>query len=315
MPSGWQAQVGIVPAPAVEGDFASTNPRFTLDAGPGGLVTGSVGATVGRFAWATYQEADADNAPAIVNNFGFGPVSGFIHREQQALITQFLADAAMVIPQGFPVTLMTGGDFWVKNAGTTQALVGQKAYASLSNGTVNFAATGAPSTASINGSIASNSANTFVGSVAGNLLTVTSVVSGTILNGMVLSGGSVATNSTVIAQLTGSTGLVGTYSLNIDEQSTTPTTLTLNFGVLTVGTLTSGTIVNGGIVAGGTATAGTYIIGFGTGTGGTGTYFVTPSQTTTAAALTVASNVETKWYAFSSGLTGELVKISDHASG
>src|SRR6266446_4917222 len=249
--SGWQTQVGIVPAPAVEGDFASSNPRFTVEAGPSGLVSGSFGCVVARFAWATYQAADADNAPAIVNNFGTGPVTGFVHREQQGLITVFLGHNTQVVPQGFPVTLYNGGDFWVTNNGTSQVVLGNKAYAKLSDGTVHFAATGAPSTASINGSIATNTANTFTGSISGNLLTVTAVSSGTILPGMVLSGGSVATNTTIVAQLTGSTGLVGTYSVNINEQSTTPTTLTLNFGILSVGTLTSGTIVNGGIVSGG----------------------------------------------------------------
>jgi len=54
-------------------------------------------------------------------------IGGFVHREQQGLNTTFLSDAGMTIPQGFIVTLMTGGDYWVVNDGTTEALRGQKA--------------------------------------------------------------------------------------------------------------------------------------------------------------------------------------------
>jgi hypothetical protein len=34
---GFQTVVNTQPAPAVEGDFCNTNPRFSVDAGPGGL--------------------------------------------------------------------------------------------------------------------------------------------------------------------------------------------------------------------------------------------------------------------------------------
>src|ERR1700731_730020 len=149
---GFQQQAFPQPSMAVAGDFCSQNPYFTYDAGPGGLVAGVGGVAVGRFAW-TYPPADPDGTPSIVQSFGNGPVAGFVHREQQALITIYLQDATQFIAQGYEMALMTGGDFWVVNDGTTQALTkgqGQaamKAYANLSTGKVSFAATGAPTNA------------------------------------------------------------------------------------------------------------------------------------------------------------------------
>ena len=80
---GFQKQVNSTPAPAVAGDFASSNPRATVDAGQGGLVAGLTGVVVGQFAWVdpadgvtTYNRGTAGVMPA-----------GFVHRDQQGLIT------------------------------------------------------------------------------------------------------------------------------------------------------------------------------------------------------------------------------------
>ena len=80
------SQVQVQPAIGVEGDFCDSNPRFTVDAGPGGMVSGPSGVYVGRFAWAI-APLDSDGTPATVSNSGWGPVTGFVHREQQGLIT------------------------------------------------------------------------------------------------------------------------------------------------------------------------------------------------------------------------------------
>ncbi|MGF6604588.1 hypothetical protein P3T23_009344 [Paraburkholderia sp. GAS448] len=136
---GFQTQVYYQPSPAVEGDFASVNPRASVLAGPGSLVAGPNGVTVGRFAWATSTgqedissgEVDFYN---LVSSSGTGPPSGFVHRNQQALITQWLAEATMVIPGGLPVTLFSAGDFWARNAGNAATVVNQKVFADLGNG-------------------------------------------------------------------------------------------------------------------------------------------------------------------------------------
>lgn len=318
--AGFQTSVGTVPAPAVEGDFASTNPRFTVNAGPGGLVAGADGVIVGHFAWASYEGIDADNAPSIVNSFGAGVPTGFMHREQQALIATYLDGSSMVVPEGFAVTLFNGGDFWVKNNGATQALIGQKAYASNDDGAVSFAATGSPGTASVTGSIAAFTGQ-FTGSIDGNVLTIAALLSGTAVPGGTLSGtggGGVASGTKIVSQLSGTIGGVGTYALNIPSQTVTSTAIDETYGTLTVSAVGSGTLAVGDLLSGtggGGVTTDTVISAFGTGTGGTGTYIVDPTQSVTSTGITANENTETKWVAMSSGLPGELVKMSDHLLG
>jgi len=128
----FQSTVNLQPAPAVAGDFASANPRATVLADAGALVAGTGGVTVGRFAWAN---------SGVVLNSGTGAPTGFVHRENNALITAFLAESSLVIPDGMGLTLFNGGDFWAKTL--TTATVGQKVFASLTTGEVKTGATGA----------------------------------------------------------------------------------------------------------------------------------------------------------------------------
>ena len=318
--NGFQQQVYNQPAQAVAGDFASSNPYFTYDAGPGGLVAGSLGLTIGRFAWVG-GTLDPNSAPQIANSFGFGPVAGFVHRDQQGLNTVFLSDAGMAYLQGFPVTLMTGGDFWVVNVGSAQALIGQKAFARLVDGAVAFAAAGGAPTgsqASDAGGAVVSTTLTLVGSVSGNILTVTSVSAGTVYPGAVLNSNAVGTVQPYGTGGTTGTGGAGTYMLDVGEQSVAAgTTIGGLYGVYTAGTVT-GTMTVGMILSGGTTLlAGAALTKLLTGTGGTGSTFAVAAGTTsqTSHALTGSSYVETKWYAMSSGLTNELVKITDHPTG
>jgi hypothetical protein len=137
---GFQKVVTTQPAVALPGDFCDANPRASVLAGPGGLVAGTNGVTVGRFAWwDTAGAKDINGTPMIVNSAGTGAPTGFVHREQQALITLYLAYAGNLIPAGFGVTLMASGGYWVLNTGAA-SVVGQKAFASLTTGQVQFAA-------------------------------------------------------------------------------------------------------------------------------------------------------------------------------
>ena len=129
----FQTTIKAQQAPAVEGDFASANPRASVLAGEGAFIAGTAGATVGRFAWA--------DAAGLVTNVGSGAPTGFIHREMNALITTFLGAASMVIPAGLIVTLMAAGDFWVKTL--TTATVGQKVFASNTTGEIKTGTAGA----------------------------------------------------------------------------------------------------------------------------------------------------------------------------
>lgn len=315
--AGFQTQVGVAQAPAVEGDFASTNPRSTVNAGPSGLVAGPDGVTIGRFAWWSPATLDGDGAPALVNNYGSGAPTGFVHREQQGLLLTYLEEGGMFIPEGFMVTLFSGGDFWVKNAGSTQALIGMKAYADMETGEVSFAAAGTPGTASVTGAIASGTAQV-TGSISGNVLTVSAVGSGTVYPGATLAGtggGGVATGTKIVDQLSGTIGGVGTYAVDVPNQTVTSTTIDLTYGTLNVTAVSSGEVDIGGLVSGTGVTGAPVITALGTGTGGTGTYIIDVDDAMSSSALTIGNNVETKWVCMSPGLAGALVKISSHPLG
>ena len=132
---GFQTQVQAQQAPAVAGDFASANPRAAVVSPESGFVAGAAGVTVGRFAW-----IQADGVTVL--NTGTGKPDGFIHREQQAFITAFLGESSNLIPVGQPVTLMRTGDYYALATGNS-AVKGEKAFAKLADGTVEFDAAGA----------------------------------------------------------------------------------------------------------------------------------------------------------------------------
>lgn len=134
----FQSQVNVQPAPAVAGDPASANPRMSVINGAGAFVADTAGAKVGLFAW-----ADAATNTKVTFS-GTGAPTGFVGREQQGLITTYLADNGVTIPAGMPVTLFSEGDFWVKNTNSSAAsVVGNKAFANNTTGAIQFAAAGA----------------------------------------------------------------------------------------------------------------------------------------------------------------------------
>lgn len=73
------------------------------------------------------------------------------------------------------------------------------------------------------GGVAGNGACSVTGSIAGTTLTVTAVGSGTVTNGLVLSGTNVTAGSTVLAQLTGAAGGIGTYLLSASSTASSTT--------------------------------------------------------------------------------------------
>lgn len=308
---GIQTQVNVVPAPGIVGSFYSENPRYSVPAGPGGIVAGAAGLVVGRFAWLQSSLIDPDNAPIIANNFGLGAPAGILHNENQGLITTFLADASLVLPGGFMADLLSGGDLWVTNDGTTYAQQLMKAYANLTNGKVSFAATGSPTQAA--STTASIAASTFsvTGSIAGNVMTVTAVGSGVVVPGATISGTGVSTGNQIVSQLSGTAGGIGTYAVSIAEQAVAAgTTISGTYGTMTVTAVGSGTVVVGGILSGTNVVAGTQITALGTGTGGNGTYIVNNNTVVVSTTITETLTVETKWIAMSGGAAGEIVKLS-----
>ena len=128
----------------------------------------------------------------------------------------------------------------------------------------------------------------FTGSISGTTLTVTSVSSGTIAANQSLSGFGV-TSETVITALGSGTGGVGTYTVNLSQTVASTTlnsstvgakfTASITGTTMTVSAVSSGTIYLGQTVQGTGVTAGTIVSAFVSGTGGTGTYTVSASQT------------------------------------
>ena len=247
----------------VAGDFAGANIRASVNAPPFGFVAPGAGCTVGVFGW-------GDPATGLAGNY-YKPNSalGFVHRENQALITSFLGISTVLIPAGLRVTLMNQGDYFgIFAAGAT---VGQKVYADPLTGALTANATGNGVTAN---STASSLATT-------GILTVGATLTGTIAVGQVVTGAGIPEGSYVSAQLTGSAGSTGTYQLTNVNGTAFPvvTSETVNFqgvietpfqvasnvkvnavgtgssiaaavapgvgGILTIGTLSSGTFVAG----------------------------------------------------------------------
>ncbi|ORF28217.1 hypothetical protein BGI08_05790 [Snodgrassella alvi] len=112
----------------VEGDFASTNPYYSVLAGEGQIKAGDQGVIVGSFAWFDPETGLATNTK-VANG-----LIGFVRRDNTALLNEYLAESSLTIPKGFIVTLYDGGDFWARFAGG--ANIGQKVFASTANGSV-----------------------------------------------------------------------------------------------------------------------------------------------------------------------------------
>lgn len=307
----FQQQVNLQPAIGVAGDFASSNPRSTVVSSQAGLVAG-VSLFAGRFAFTTVPY-DIMNAPTIANSFGTGKVAGFVHRNQQGLILGYLQEASQQVQPGAQVALFDKGDFFCINDGTTEALLNMKAYANYVDGKVTFALTGAPSTgaSTSNGAIA---AETFSvnATISNNVMNVTLVNSGTVVNGAIISGTNVASSTQVLSQINGSVGGVGTYYVNIPDQNVTGNVVVSGtYGQLTVGAGTNtGTWLVGEPVLGTNVAANTVLTALGTGTGGLGTYIVSPTQSVPSGnTITTQSNVETNYFAKSQGAAGALMII------
>jgi hypothetical protein len=158
----------------------------------------------------------------------------------------------------------------------------------------------------------------------GTTLTVTSVTAGTLAKGQTITGGTISANTLITGQLTGTTGGVGTYSVNNSQLVAGGTTVTAKVVVsafvskvgpaeftgtitgttLSIVSLTSGTIAVGQIISGIGIPVNTYII---SGSGSTWTIDRSLSISETASiissysvVLTVASQLVApptgRWY-------------------
>jgi hypothetical protein len=297
--TGFQKQVNLTPAPAVAGDFASANPRATVLAGPGGLVAGAGGVTVGRFAW-----VDDDGATVISHGTATKAPDGFVHREQQALIQTYLAEAGDNVPAGFPVTLHNAGDFWAKLTGANAAVIGSAIYADYATGDVTAvaASTGASATGVMGSTNTGSLGATFTATGTGTSLAVTALT-GYLAVGDVISGTGVTAGTTIVAQVSGTTGAAGTYTTSTATTSAGDTVT--SFGSTIKTTVTTGLISVGDTVSGGA--------GFPVGA----TVVAQVSGTAGGAGVYTLSGAGTAYTASATGVTtfGNVLNISAVASG
>ena len=214
----FQTRVNLQNPLGVEDDFASANPRASaLTTDGGALIAGAAGVTIGQFAWIAADGRTVTNQGQYPNQ-----PDGFVHRDQQGLLTQYLQAAGSVIPPGFPVTLMRAGDFLDKNTGPSSITRYSTLYASYLDGSLQTAAATAGSvTATLGSTNTASLGATFTGaaSVASTSLVVTAVT-GLISIGDTVSGSGITDAPTIIAQTAGTTGGAGTYTLSKAETCT-----------------------------------------------------------------------------------------------
>jgi hypothetical protein len=123
----------------------------------------------------------------------------------------------------------------------------------------------------------------FQGTFSGNILTVTGITQGAVAQGQYLKGPGITAGTKIVELLTGAGGNVnevGTYRLNIAQAVQTPVfTGYISGTTLTVTAVTTGNIGIGSVISGIGVTSGTTITALQSGTGSTGTYTVSISQT------------------------------------
>jgi hypothetical protein len=204
--AGFQTFVNRELPPGAAGDWAGANIRASVPVGPWALVAPPSGTNVGVIAW-------ADPTAGICSNY-YRPNSfaGFIHREQQALITSFLGIATQQIPGGEMVTALSRGDFW--GIFTGGCSVGQKVYANPTTGALTGNATGNSVAGAVTAATLSSA----------GLLTVATITGTPLAVGQIITGVGVPAGS-YIASLGTGTGGAGTYNLaNLDGTAFTALT-------------------------------------------------------------------------------------------
>lgn len=250
---GFQKTINNTQAPGVAGDFASTNPFASVLAGPGQLVAPAGGLIVGNFAW-------VGPAGQVSQSFVAGYQIGFLGRNEQALITQFLGESSLLVPAGFPVTLFNGGDFLAKFA--AGATPGNSVFADPNNGAP-YAAASAPAGASVTGSGGATGTATTVN--LNTTLTVNTVSAGIIGIGDTVVSANVPVGTKILAQLTvtagSGAGILGTYQMSAAATSSAgPTAFTTQSTLVTVTAVASGALLVGDVISGTGVIAGTTIL-------------------------------------------------------
>lgn len=167
--------------------------------------------------------------------------------------------------------------------------------------------TSLPATSSITASFGAS----FTGNSAGATLTVTAVTGYISVGDTIVTGTGLTVGTTVVAQVSGTTGGAGTYTMSASGTASSAA-CTTSSQYLNVTVVASGTLAVGQTVTGAGVAAGAIITALGTGTGTTGTYLtniptvkiVSESMTTTGTPLVVTYDSQSGGIVITSGVTG-----------
>lgn len=125
----FQTSVQQQPEVGVPGSRASMNPISVISR----IAQSAV--NVARFVW---PGTDTDNQ---VQNTGTGKPLGFAVRDQIGILPNYLQEFSMAVPAGFPVEVAEQGEWFATSANVST--LGQKVFATLADGTLQFGAAGA----------------------------------------------------------------------------------------------------------------------------------------------------------------------------
>lgn len=300
--TGFQRFVNTDLPVAVEGDFASANPRASMLSIGSQLVAGAAGLIVGRFGRALLADGSVSNAkPAGASRIGF------IHRDQPALITGWLQQSTLTVQAGLEVVMFDMGDFWARFTGG--ATTGQKVFSSNLDGAAEAGTAGSPpAVASATGAAGA----TMTASIAANLLTVTAVT-GVISVGDLITGAGVEPD-TYVASLGTGTGGTGTYNLTTATETVASESMVALSTIMVVSAVGTGALAVGQELSntGGTIAPQTGITSQLSGSAGAaGNYGILPRQQFASTTVAASAASETIFYVHSDCLPGELAMISD----
>lgn len=136
------------------------------------------------------------------------------------------------------------------------------------------------------GALAASVGGSFTASAAGTTLTVSAVLTGSLWPGDALSAAGLPPGVSVVTQLSGTTGGIGTYQLSLDVGTLVSTTLTAASTVLNVTSVSSGVLQVGQTMLGIGVSPATLITSQISGTtGGVGLYRLSEVQTVAPVAM------------------------------
>lgn len=230
----FQTFVNREPAPAVEGDFASSNPRASvLQLVPGGnKVAPGQSVRVGYFAWAGQDGLVYSSAAAA----GAGAIVGFVGRQANTpsvVITAFLGESRMTLEAGMPCTLFEAGEFYASLPGVA---ANAAIYATAATGAPTTTAGGNTATkfktlSAVPADAVTDAATTIAADTG--IMTVAVVASGVIEIGQRVTGAGVPDDTFIVRQLTGVAGGAGTYQTNsLNRDAVAAFTATMTQGTL-----------------------------------------------------------------------------------